>query len=152
MHEVRNLLIRQGVDTLRVRDCGQAASALCFQTPPVLVFTATDLPDGTWEDVLKLSANVRAPVKVVVVSRVVDVSLYLDVLEGGGFDFVVPPFYPTEVAHIVRCATQGGPVGQDEDSLRDGLKSSPAIGTKKSKSNWVTSKLSDEPFTALGPV
>jgi len=108
MHEVRNLLIRQGVDTLRVRDCGQAASALCFQTPPVLVFTATDLPDGTWEDVLGAASTACRPVPVVVVSNQDDVRLSLRVWEAGAAGYVAPPFSDQEMARVVRSAMLSG--------------------------------------------
>lgn len=105
---LQTILEKLGIDTRRTRSCAETLPLLAGADPPHLVFTDTQLPDGTWADLLRLSAKARGLVKVVVVSRVVDIALYLDVLDAGGFDFVVPPFYPAEVAHIVRCATQGG--------------------------------------------
>jgi DNA-binding NtrC family response regulator len=102
------ILEKLEIDTRRTRSCVETLPLLAGADPPHLVFTDTQLPDGTWADLLRLSAKARGLVKVIVVSRVVDIALYLDVLDAGGFDFVVPPFYPAEVAHIVRCATQGG--------------------------------------------
>jgi DNA-binding NtrC family response regulator len=106
---LQTILEELGIDTRRTRSCVETLPLLAGADPPILVFTDTQLPDGTWADVLRLAAKTRGLVKVIVVSRVVDIALYLDVLDGGGFDFIVPPFYPAEVAHIVRCATQGGP-------------------------------------------
>lgn len=108
MHEVRNLLIRQGVDTLRVRDCGQAAGALCSQAPPVLVFTATELADGTWEDVLGAASTACRPVPVIVVSNQDDSRLSLRVWEAGAAGFVAPPFSDQELARVVRSAMLSG--------------------------------------------
>jgi len=105
---LQTVLEKLEIDTRRTRSCVETLALLAGADPPHLVFTDTQLPDGTWADLLRLSANARGLVKVIVVSRVVDIALYLDVLDAGGFDFVVPPFYPAEVAHIVRCATQGG--------------------------------------------
>jgi len=106
---LQKILEKLEVDTRRTRSCVETLPLLAGADPPHLVFTDTQLPDGTWADLLRLSAKARGFVKVIVVSRVVDIALYLDVLDAGGFDFVVPPFYPAEVAHIVRCSTQGGP-------------------------------------------
>ena len=105
---LQKILEKLEVGTRRTRSCVETLPLLAGADPPHLVFTDTQLPDGTWADLLRLSAKARGFVKVIVVSRVVDIALYLDVLDAGGFDFVVPPFYPAEVAHIVRCATQGG--------------------------------------------
>ena len=40
------------------------------------------------------------------VSRLVDVSLYVDTMEGGAFDFIVPPLSANELAHVVKCAVE----------------------------------------------
>jgi len=74
--------------------------------PPHLVFTEAKLPDGTWADVVKQALGARKPVKVIVVSRLVDVSLYVDTMEGGAFDFIVPPLSANELTHVVKCAVE----------------------------------------------
>ena len=74
--------------------------------PPHLVFTEAKLPDGTWADVVKQALGARKPVKVIVVSRLADVSLYVDTMEGGAFDFIVPPLSPSELTHVVKCAVE----------------------------------------------
>jgi hypothetical protein len=75
-------------------------------SPPHLVFTEARLPDGTWADVVKKALGAPKPVKVIVVSRLVDVSLYVDTMEGGAFDFIVPPLSANELAHVVKCAVE----------------------------------------------
>jgi FixJ family two-component response regulator len=64
------------------------------------------LSDGTWADVVGLAAKVPAPVNVIVVARFVDIRLYVDVIERGAFDFLAPPFVPSDLAHVVRCAVE----------------------------------------------
>jgi CheY-like chemotaxis protein len=74
--------------------------------PPHLVFTEDTLPDGTWAEVAKRSQMVRKPVKVIVVSRVVDVSLYVEAMDGGAFDFIVPPLSAIKLDYVVKRAME----------------------------------------------
>ena len=72
--------------------------------PAPLVFTDTQLPDGTWADVLALAQKAKLPVNVIVVARVVDTRFYVEVIETGAFDFLAPPFNATDLAYVVRSA------------------------------------------------
>ena len=72
--------------------------------PAPLVFTDTELPDGTWADILTVAERAACPVNVVVVARVVDTRFYVQAMEAGAFDFMVPPFNATDLTHVVRCA------------------------------------------------
>jgi CheY-like chemotaxis protein len=74
--------------------------------PPHLVFTEDTLPDGTWAEVVKRSLMACKPVKVIVVSRVVDVSLYVDAMDGGAFDFIVPPLSAIKLDYVVKRAME----------------------------------------------
>ena len=74
--------------------------------PPHLVFTEALLLDGNWADVIKLSLGALKPVKVIVVSRLVDIKLYVDTMDGGAFDFIVPPMTSNELAHVLACAVE----------------------------------------------
>ena len=100
------LLDAQSISSRRVHGCQEAAKELERLELPHLVFTDTHLPDGNWRDVLKLVSEAPVPAAVIVVSRFSDVQLYLDVIESGAADFVVPPFVPSELAHVVNCATE----------------------------------------------
>jgi DNA-binding response OmpR family regulator len=108
LYELKNLLRSQGVDTSRACDCAEAARALRSQTPPILVFTATKLCDGSWEDILASASIARSPVPVVVVSRQEDVPLSLRVWESGGADCIAAPFSERELAQVVRGAMLSG--------------------------------------------
>ena len=46
------------------------------------------------------------PVKVIVVSRFIDVRLYVDTMVGGAFDFIVPPMSSDELTHVLNCAVE----------------------------------------------
>ncbi len=94
----------QGIQTCRVRSCKDALRLLEQVKPPELVFTDTKLPDGTWAEVLSLAVKASDPICVIVVSRLVDINLYIEVIERGAFDFIVPPFGASDLSHIVRCA------------------------------------------------
>jgi len=101
--------LRQALHTLAVRTreaqtCEEASRLLAESDPPELLFTDTQLPDGNWADVVCLAEKGSAPVNVIVVSRLVDVRLYIEALQAGAFDFIAPPFEPSELAHVVRCA------------------------------------------------
>ena len=74
--------------------------------PPHLVFTEALLPDGNWVDVVKLALEALKPVKVIVVSRLIDIKLYVEAMGGGAFDFIVPPMTSDELAHVLACAVE----------------------------------------------
>lgn len=97
-------LERQGVKTVQACNCAEASRLLQGFEPPELLFTDTKLPDGNWADAIRLAQKAAAPVNVIVVSRLVDVRLYVEALEAGAFDFIAPPFEDSELAHVVRCA------------------------------------------------
>jgi DNA-binding NtrC family response regulator len=84
----------------------EALPLLRGEDPPHLVFTEALLPDGTWADVVKLALEALKPVKVIVVSRLIDVRLYVETMAGGAFDFIVPPMTSDELAHILACAVE----------------------------------------------
>jgi ActR/RegA family two-component response regulator len=84
----------------------EAVPLLRGLNPPHLVFTEAMLPDGTWADVVKQASLACKPVKVIVVSRVTNVSLYVEAIEGGALDFIVPPLAAGELAHVVKSAVE----------------------------------------------
>jgi len=80
----------QGVGFNRVRDCQEALEALEGGPVPLVVFTDTRLPDGTFEDILGLAAKARQAVSVLVASEVGNIRLYQEAIEHGAFDFLTP--------------------------------------------------------------
>jgi DNA-binding NtrC family response regulator len=94
----------QGMSIVHAESRAQAKTMLGEQNPAPLVFTATQLPDGTWADILAEAGRAAQPVNVIVVSRVVDTRFYVEVIGTGAFDFLAPPFVSTDLAHVVRNA------------------------------------------------
>jgi len=119
--EISALLLHQSTDSQRLlkqslegrsikvnwlKTCGEALPLLREADPPHLVFTEALLPDGNWADVVKLALGALKPVKVIVVSRLADIKLYVDTIVGGAFDFIVPPMTSDELAHVLACAVE----------------------------------------------
>lgn len=117
--QMKRILIDLGMNTRRAHTFCDAKTILQMPLRPSLVVTDTSLPDGTWLDVLRAARMGPIQVPVIVVSRLVDMQLYLDVLDSGAHDFVVPPFTIAELTFIIRTAIR-------EDS-RNGC-SAPLLG------------------------
>lgn len=92
------------IKVLQARNCQEASLLLKGQRTTDLVFTGANLPDGSWADVLAMAQKSKSYMPVIVVSRMVDVGLYLDALGRGAFDLVTPPFVASDLAHIIRSA------------------------------------------------
>jgi DNA-binding NtrC family response regulator len=104
LHTLQLALQGLSVKTSQAASCNEARHALEGADPPELIFTDPQLLDGTWMDVLRLAERAATPVNVIVVSRLVDVRFYVEVVEPGAFDYIAPPFEPSGLAHVVYCA------------------------------------------------
>ncbi len=103
---LRLALEEQSIEVSIAKNCAEAALTLGSDCPPHLVFAGIQLADGNWEDVLTLAANAPVPVNVIVVAPFVDVGFYVQVIEHGAFDFIVPPLSNPELLHVVRIAAE----------------------------------------------
>lgn len=101
---LNQVLKRLGLEVRRLRTCHEASGIFQQTDAAELVFTDTNLPDGTWEDVVQLAQQGNAFLPVIVVSRMVDIDLYLEALERGAFDFVAPPFLSHDLANVTGSA------------------------------------------------
>ncbi|MGO8786947.1 MAG: response regulator [Terriglobia bacterium] len=101
---LKGALERQGMHIIHAESRAQAKSLLGGLNPVPLVFTETQLPDGTWADILAAAEKASRPVNVIVVARVVDTRFYVEAIETGAFDFLAPPFNATDLAYVVRTA------------------------------------------------
>jgi DNA-binding NtrC family response regulator len=106
LDSLRLALQEDAIEVLDARSCAEAGAALLTGTPPHMVFTDVKLPDGGWDDVLALAMKASAPVNVIVVAPFVDVGFYVEVIQQGAFDFIVPPHYRPELQHVVRTAVE----------------------------------------------
>jgi DNA-binding NtrC family response regulator len=103
---LKKALEGQSIQVHWLRNFGEALPLLRQADPPHLVFTEASLPDGTWTDVVKFALEALKPVKVIVVSRLIDMKLYVETMAGGAFDFIVPPMTCDELVHVLACATE----------------------------------------------
>jgi len=106
MTTLKGALERLGVRLTHADSRAQAKRLLGGLHPAPIVFTDTQLPDGTWADILALAEKAAQPVNVIVVARVVDTRFYVEAIETGAFDFLAPPFASTDLAYVVRSAYQ----------------------------------------------
>jgi DNA-binding NtrC family response regulator len=98
-------LQRQSVKTRQVRSCTEAKQFIEREEKPDIIFSDASVPDGTWADIVRMARKEQTSAEVVVVSRLPNTKLYMDVMDGGGFDFIAPPFSQAEIAHVVQSAT-----------------------------------------------
>ncbi len=103
---LRRLLEEQGTQVHWVSSLAAAGDALREPALPDIVFTDVELPDGDWTKILQLARKSLREIHVVVVSRLIDMTLYLEALQSGAEDFIVPPFEPSHLAHVVRSAAR----------------------------------------------
>lgn len=103
---LRKVLREAGVQVHSVQSCAEVRQVLRDGRVPCVLFCDASLPDGTWADILSLATRGALEIPVIVVSRVVDIKLYIDALEKGAADFIVPPFYRGDIAHVLKCATR----------------------------------------------
>jgi DNA-binding NtrC family response regulator len=125
---LKRALEDQFIATEMAHSFTEASARIACSNPPHLVFTETDLPDGTWCDVVDLAARASRPVSVIVVSPVADIPLYIDVMERRAFDFITHSFTAPELSHVLRCAVDdiirqrkelpGLPVGSTKGKIR----------------------------------
>ena len=101
---LKGALERQGMHILHADSRAKAKRMLGGVNPAPLVFTDTQLPDGTWADILAVAEKATLPVNVIVVARVVDTRFYVEAIETGAFDFLAPPFNAIDLAYVVRSA------------------------------------------------
>jgi DNA-binding NtrC family response regulator len=101
---LKGALERQGMHIIEAQSRAQAKRMLGGLNPAPLVFTDTQMPDGTWADILAVADKAAEPVNVIVVARVVDTRFYVEAIETGAFDFLAPPFNATDLAYVVRTA------------------------------------------------
>ena len=66
-----------------------------------VVVTESELPDGTWRDVLSSLDDVPNPPLLIVASRLADERLWADVLNRCGFDVLAKPFKRDEAIRVI---------------------------------------------------
>ena len=92
-----------GVDTFSVSSCEEAA-LLLEQTHPQLIFTDTQLPDGTWTDLVNAVEDTAIPTCVVLVASSKERGKFRAATRYRALSFVFPPFENEAVSQLVTRA------------------------------------------------
>lgn len=100
---LKAVLRRLGVDAFSVHCC-EDIFRLLEQTHPHLIFTDTQLSDGTWIDVVNLADDTAIPVCVIVVGSSRDPRMFQASVHHGAFGFVSPPFDDESVSRLINEA------------------------------------------------
>ena len=87
----------------RIRDLSTLDAAL-KDSQFDMVFCLWSFEDGTWMDVVQSSGRSSPEVPVIVVSRSGSEKKWVQVLAGGGFDLLVPPYRSIIVAALMEQA------------------------------------------------
>jgi len=97
-------LHNQAIQTSHAHQCAEARKVLKEDGPIDLVLTDVAVADGTWKDVIRSVRRVAKRTPVIVMSRVVDMRLYLDTQDAGAADFIVPPMTPRDLTYTLTAA------------------------------------------------
>jgi DNA-binding response OmpR family regulator len=97
-------ILRPEYGPLRVAATARAALGILRRHPVRIVVCVSDLPDGTWIDVLERIQNSPKPPLLIVASRLADNRLWIEALNLGAFDVISKPFLAAEVNHVVKSA------------------------------------------------
>ena len=71
--------------------------------PVSVILYDTDAPEH-WRKALQQFLVVRPATRVVFLSRLADERMWMEVLEGGGYDLVMKPLKPVEIRSVVQSA------------------------------------------------
>ncbi len=92
------------VSMVHVRNCAEAQCYLAAFPPPALILTDPFLLDGDWMDVVDLAIGNRERAKLIVLSPLGNVGLYVRITGHGAFDFSADSFSASELNQILHTA------------------------------------------------
>jgi len=97
-------LSESGIDIFTAEGVEEAQRKLAGPNRFDLVFVETELPDGSWRDLLQFVVASQNPTEMVVCSRCGDERLWAEVIQCGAFDLVPEPMERQEVRRIMHSA------------------------------------------------
>lgn len=104
LHQLQPVLRPQRIHAWYAGNCEVARSFLAGTVLPDVVFTGPAFPDGTWHDVLAAARTIAPHLAVVLMTRIDDAKLYLEAMDEGAFDYIIPSFASGDVSRIVESA------------------------------------------------
>lgn len=106
-HNTLRHLLNGGTCQIVTADTCASAWRLLRDERISIVVCDTELPDGTWRNILDYTqACVEKPF-LIVASHIVDERLWAEVLNLGGFDLIAKPFAPPDARHVLETAYLG---------------------------------------------
>jgi hypothetical protein len=103
---LEELLKRRQIRFCNARSFGEVEPAL-DRTHPEVVVAASELPDGTWRDIVSLIRKTLVPTSLIVVEEGKLSRPYLSAaIDCGVFDFIRPPFESEMQAGIIQVAAR----------------------------------------------
>jgi len=94
------------------------ATVLVRENSPHVVVCERDLPDGNWKEILDELRLLPNPPILIVISQVADESLWVEVLDLGGFDLLAKPLAEKEIWRVVDSAKRHWN-GKREQAIQD---------------------------------
>ena len=113
-HQVlREILKDSGWRITQARTCREGLARLSRRHMP-LVICESNLPDGTWRDMVHRIHALAPPPVLIVTSRLADDHLWAEVLNLGGYNVLAKPFRESEVKFMISSVwrSKHGPASQ----------------------------------------
>jgi DNA-binding NtrC family response regulator len=123
---LESVLAALPVKSSRAKNCSELEKYLAGPSPVHLIWTDAVLPDGDWSDVVRLAQGATEKVNVIVQTQQADISLYLEAMNLGAFDFVTESFTVPELVHVLRTAIDNACL-QRSNSSTSPSSSEPAV-------------------------
>jgi len=98
------VLQENGLEVFAVGSLQEAQQTLGGPTSYDLVFVDTELPDGSWEDLLQFLLRSPKACEMIVCSYCGDERLWAEVIQRGAFDLLPAPYERQEVLRIIQSA------------------------------------------------
>lgn len=98
-----NLGYEQGWD-IQFAQTDDEALAACDPRKTAVILCDRDLPSSDWRDVVQKLATTSRPTCVILLSGIVDDSLWEEVIRCGGYDVLAKPLRRNEVLRVVKLA------------------------------------------------
>jgi DNA-binding NtrC family response regulator len=105
-HRMMRFLSDSGMEVFAAESVREAQEKLPGPVKYDLAFVDSELPDGSWRDVLQFVVAANIGCEMIVCSRCGDERLWAEVIQCGAFDLIPEPFERQEVLRIVRSALE----------------------------------------------
>jgi len=103
-HQLLQLLEEIAAEIYLAAGVQEARQLLSEPTSYDLLLVHAELPDGSWQDLLPFVRNYERPCEMIVVSRLGDERLWVEVMARGAYDLIAEPYEAREVLRIIQGA------------------------------------------------